>query len=546
MLDYLRVENFAVVEKVELEFSHGLNILTGETGTGKSILIGAVNHFFKKKVPGSAIRGENNKLIVEAMFSRGDEELVLKREISRKRSQAYINGQLVPFIQLKEKAEDLFNIYGQNEHMFLLNPANHRLYLDEFCGNRDLLDRLSESYHQLKKTAGELDELKKKGEKAAEKLDFLHFQVSEIEDLEMERGDDEVLEQRFKILSSAEEILAKADTLIRDFHQDENSIYNAVAENLKNLDYLREIYPELVPMVEEVNRFYDLLPELSAALSHLMGQVEYDEEELKRCEEKISKLNRLKSKYKVNFEQLLQKLAELKEERDLLANMDFSIKDKQKEVVQRFEEYKELNRQLRERRKKKSGQLSTLVEKELAKLEMKKARFLVRVEEHEPNPADLNGMTHITEKGTDKLEFCFSANPGQEPGHLRDMASGGELSRLMLVLKSIMDTDFYATYIFDEIDSGIGGKTAEFVGEKLKRIAKSNQVICVSHLPQIASFADTHFSISKEFKKGETFSYVKELSEQERVDEIGRLMAGSVVNGDVLKAAQNLLEKNRK
>lgn len=543
MLEFLKVENFAVVEKVELEFTGGLNVMTGETGAGKSILIGAVNHFFNKKIPESAIRGENSKLVVEAMFSQGNEELVLRRETSRKKSQAFINSQMVPFSQLKEKAECLFNIYGQNEHVFLLNPTNHRLFLDEFCENQGLLDRLSLAYQRLKEALAELDKLKKTAENAAEKLDFLSFQVSEIESLGMVQGDEVALEQRIKILSSAEEILSKADSLVQVFHQDDNSLYNTIAENLKNLEYLKEIYPELAPMNEQLKQFCDLLPELSSTLTHITGHVEYDEEELNKCNEKLFKLNRLKSKYKVNFEQLLQKLAELKKERDLLANMSFSLKEKQKEAEQRFQEYKELNMKLRENRSKKAGQLSVVIAKELSKLEMKKAQFVVQVEEHDPNLTDI---TDITEKGTDKIEFYFSSNPGQKPGSIREIASGGELSRLMLVLKSISNTDVYATYIFDEIDSGIGGKTAEFVGEKLKQIAERNQVICISHLPQIASFADTHFLITKEFKKGQTFSNVKELSDSERMGEIGRLMVGSVVTDDVLKAARDLLDKNRR
>jgi DNA repair protein RecN (Recombination protein N) len=540
LLDYLRVENFAVVEKVELEFSDGFNVLTGETGAGKSILIGSVNHFFKKKVAPGTIRGENKKLIVEAMFSEGEEEFVLRREVGRKKSQAFINDKRVPFTQLKEKAEGLFNIYGQNEHVFLLNPSNHRLFLDEFCRNQNLLDRLSECFSRLKKSVDQLEDLKETKKRAAEKLDYINFQVSEIESLKMQPGDDIELEQRLKILSSAEEILSKSRILIRDFYQGDNSIYNTIAENRKNLHYLQEIYPELVSMNEEVNRFYSLLPELSSTLTNILGHVEYNEEELNQCEETLLKLNRLKSKYKVNFEQLLQKLEELKGERERLSNMDFSIKDKQIEVDRQFEEYKTLNQQIRENRKKRAGELGAVIKQELAKLEMKKARFLVRMEENEP------GLTNISEKGTDNLEFYFSSNPGQKPGCIKDIASGGELSRLMLVLKSILDTDLNATYIFDEIDSGIGGKTAEFVGEKLKRISKNNQVICISHLPQIASFADTHFLITKTFKKGETFSYVKELSGEERTEEIGRLMVGSVVNGDVLKAAQSLLEKNRR
>ncbi|MCP5107956.1 MAG: DNA repair protein RecN [bacterium] len=543
MLDYLRVENFAVVEKVEVEFSEGLNVLTGETGAGKSILIGAVNHFFKKKTAENAIRGQSDKLIVEAMLSQGDDEFVLRREVGRKKSQAFINGQLVPFIQLKEKAEGLFNIYGQNEHMFLMNPANHRLFLDEFCQNQHLLEKLAQSYYRLKEALDQMDQLKKTGERAAERLDFINFQVSEIQALEMEPGDDEKLGRQVKILSSAEEILSKSETLVNAFYQDDDSIYNTIAENLKNLDYLQEIYPELAEMKEEVSRFYDLIPELSSTLSHIAGKVEYNEEELNRAEGNLLKLNQLKSKYKVNFSQLLQKLADLKREKEELVNMDFSIKDKEKEVARRFEEYKILNLQLRERRQKKAGKLSALIQKELGKLEMKKARFLLEVEENEP---DLRDNGNITDRGTDKLEFYFSSNPGQDPGRIKDIASGGELSRLMLVLKSIIDTDLHSTYIFDEIDAGIGGKTAEFVGEKLRQISKRNQVICISHLPQIASFADSHFLISKEFKKGETFSYVTELDPEAKVGELGRLMVGSVVNGDVLNAARSLLEKNRK
>lgn len=532
-----------MVEKVEVEFTGGLNVMTGETGAGKSILIGAVSHFFNKKVPENAIRGDDNKLVVEAMFTQGDEELVLRREANHKKSQAFINGQMVPFFQLKEKAEGLFNIYGQNEHVFLLNPANHRLFLDEYCGNREILDSLALAYQRLKDARAEVDKLKKAEENAAERLDFLNFQVSEIESLGMAPGDEAALEQHIKILSSAEEILSKAGTLVRVFHQDDHSIYNTISENIKNLDYLKDIYPELVPIAEQLKQFCDLLPDFSSTLTHLTGHVEYDEEELNKCNEKLFKLNRLKSKYKVNFEQLLQKLTDLKKEHDLLANMSFSMKEKQKEAARCFDEYKELNRQLRENRRKKAAQLSSSIEKELSKLEMKKAQFVVQVEEHDPDPAN---MADITEKGTDKIEFYFSSNPGQKPGAIREIASGGELSRLMLVLKSISNTDVYATYIFDEIDAGIGGKTAEFVGERLRQIAARNQVICISHLPQIASFADTHFLITKEYKKGQTFSNVKELSTSERIGEIGRLMAGSVVTDDVLKAARDLLDKNRK
>ncbi len=540
MLDYLKVENFAVVEKAEMEFSEGLNVLTGETGAGKSILIGAVNHFLKKKIPENALRGNGKRLVVEAFFTQGDDEFVLRREAGDKKSQCYINGQLTPFFQLKEKAEGLFNIYGQNEHTFLLNPVNHRIYLDEYCRSQPLLEKLEQSYKELKKTAGELQELKDSRDKAAERLEFINFQVTEIDDLGMAPGDEEILEQRLKILTSADEILQAAHGLIRCFYQEDDSIYNTISQNQKKLDYLQDIYPDVVPLSQEVERFQNLLPELSATLSNIVGKVDYNDRELQENETRMSKLNSLKSKYKLNFEKLLEKRDRLKEERETLRDVDFSIKEKEKEVQVLLDEYKKRNLKLREKRKKKAEQLSSAVCKELAKLEMKKARFLVQVRELEP------GLSNITDKGTDTLEFYFSSNPGQEPGRIRDIASGGELSRLMLVLKSILNTDEHSTYIFDEVDAGIGGKTAEFVGDKLQRIADRNQVICISHLPQIASFADTHFLIKKDFRKDQTFTSVTQLSEAERPNEIGRLMVGSDVTGDVIKAARNLLDKNRK
>jgi DNA repair protein RecN (Recombination protein N) len=539
LLDYLRVENFAVVEKAELHFSPNLNVLTGETGAGKSILIGAVNHFLKKKVADTAIRREADKLVVEAMFSKGDDEFILRREVNRNKSYCFINGELVPFIRLKKQAENLLNIYGQNEHVFLLNPNNHRLYLDAYCRSQQLLERLAEQYESLKEHISQLEALKRKGEKAAETIDFLNFRINEIGNLEMNKGDDELLEQRLKILSSAEEILGRSDSLISDFYQGDNSVYNTIAQHLKDMAYLKDIYPELVDLDDELNRFYNLLPDLSATLSNIVGHVDYNEDELNEIEDKLLRLNRLKAKYKLDLDRLLQKREELIKERNLLTDMDFSLQEKQKEIDKGFAEYGALNLELRNVRKKKGEELSKIIRKELTRLEMPKASFLIDIEENEP------GKDNITDKGTDKVEFYFSSNPGQAPGRIRDIASGGELSRLMLVLKSILGDDVGSTYIFDEIDTGIGGKTAEFVGDKLKRISQNNQVICISHLPQIASFADNHFLVTKEFKKNQTYSYVEELSEDEKVQELGRLMVGSEVDGDVLKAARSLLEKNK-
>jgi len=540
MLSYLKVENFAVVEKSEIDFSKNLNIFTGETGTGKSLLIDAISIFLKKRIPENLIRDVENKLIVEAMFIEKNDEFVLRREVSKGKSLSYINGRLVPFVKLEEKIVHLINIYGQNEHVFLLNTSNHRVFLDTFSKNNELLVKIEEVSKQLKRLLKDLNGLKEKNKQVNEKTDFINFQISEIENLNMEKGDDKKLEHKLKIFSSAEEILLKSDQIIDRFYQNESSIYNAIAENLNNIEYLKEIYPELSSFKDEINKLYDLIPELSSILSDIKGHVEYNENELNEIEEKLMRLNRLKTKYRLSLEELIEKLENLKVERDQLLNMEFSIKDKEKEIDKLFLKYRELNSELRKIRQKNACELSSIVERELCQLAMEKAKFIVKFDEVEPD------VSNFSENGTDKIEFYFTSNPGIKPANIKDVISGGELSRLMLVLKSIIDDEQSSTYIFDEIDTGIGGKTAEFVGRKLRKISQMNQVICISHLPQIASYADKHFLITKEFKEDKTYSFTKELSDEEKIEEIARLMAGSAVNENVLKAAKNLLRSRSK
>jgi DNA repair protein RecN (Recombination protein N) len=540
MLSYLKVENFAVVEKSEIDFSKNLNIFTGETGTGKSLLIDAISIFLKKRIPENLIRDVENKLIVEAMFIEKSDEFVLRREVNKGKSLSYINGKLVPFVKLEEKIVHLINIYGQNEHVFLLNTSNHRVFLDTFSKNNELLIKIEEVSKQLKRLLKDLNGLKEKNKQVNEKTDFINFQISEIENLNMEKGDDKKLEHKLKIFSSAEEILLKSDQIIDRFYQNESSIYNAIAENLNNIEYLNEIYPELLPFKNEINKLYGLIPELSSTLSDVKGHVEYNENELNEIEEKLMRLNRLKTKYRLSLEELIEKLENLKVERDQLLNMEFSIKDKEKEIDKLLLKYIELNLELRKIRQKNACKLSSIVERELCQLAMEKAKFIVKFDEVEPD------VSNFSENGTDKIEFYFTSNPGIKPANIKDVISGGELSRLMLVLKSIIDDEQSSTYIFDEIDTGIGGKTAEFVGRKLRKISQMNQVICISHLPQIASYADKHFLITKEFKQDKTYSFTKELNDEGKIEEIARLMAGSAVNENVLKAAQNLLRSRSK
>lgn len=538
MLTYLRVENLAVVEKTELSFSPQFNVLTGETGAGKSILINAIQLLLGKKFSDTVIRTGAEKVVVEALFAFGETEIMLKREIEPHKSLAFIDNRVVPFSQLKEKAASFFNIYGQRDHGFLLHPANHQTFLDEFSQNGLLLERLAEQFRKAKKLHREWNDLNEKSTQAGERLAYLNFQLQEIENLNLKKEDEENWNERVKLLAAAETIIGKANSLMQEFYLKEQSVYNTLAQSRSHCEYLQSMFSDFIPFHDELERFYKFIPELSAYLNGLVGKLEYNETELNELEEKLLKLNKLKAKFKATLDQILERYEEMKRERDFLLQLNFSLTDKEKEIAEVLADYRETLGQLRENRKKNGIRLSGLVVKELSRLEMKKAVFEVRVDEIEPT------MDNLEEKGTDPIEFYFSSNPGQPAGRLSEVASGGELSRLMLVLKSIIRDEAESTYIFDEIDAGIGGRTAEFVGEKLKRISEANQVICISHLPQIASFADRHFLITKEIKDNQTFSSARILSRPERIKEIARLMAGTTINTDVLKAAQQLLDKD--
>ncbi|MEN8222453.1 MAG: DNA repair protein RecN [Acidobacteriota bacterium] len=542
MLTYLRVENFAVVEKAEIHFYSGLNILTGETGAGKSLLIDAIKLLIDKKIPPNAVRDKDKKLKVEAFFETNGTEFVLRREISsgsKNRSFTFLDGEAVPFPKLKEAAEDLLNIYGQNEYLFLLSSSNHLDYLDRFSGTGPVLTELGEVFDDLTVLKADLEDLREGEKNASEKIDFIEFQLSEIRDVDPEKETEEEMVQKVKILSSAEEIISNSNQVLDNLYRSETSVYNRLTDSLKGIDYLNTIYPEIGPFREEILKFYKALPEISTLLSDQGGGIEHNEAELNRLEEKLFRIKKLKTKYNVDFEGLKKKRDELLSEKEKFQNMEFSIQEKEKEIGNKLDKYKEINKKLRTIRLEHGEVLSELVEKELSNLEMEKAKFVVGLTEKEPDLAGISG------KGTDKIEFMFSSNPGMEPGKIKDIASGGELSRLMLVLKSIIEDDSGISYIFDEIDSGIGGKTADFVGDKLKNISKRNQVICISHLPQIASFADRHFLIGKEYRDDTTFSTVIALNDEKRKEEVARLMAGKSVTDEVLEAAAHLIESKK-
>jgi len=537
MIDALRVENFAVIARAELSFHQGLNVFTGETGAGKSLLVDALLLLSQKKVPPHALRAGGEALLVEALFSRGEEEWVLRREVREGRSVCRINGQLVPQVELQARAEDLFTIYGQNEHLALLQPARQRDLLDACGAHTPLLEELARLSRELARLQGEMNELRARRAQVEERRDFLAFQVAEVDELDLDAEGAEDLRRRLEILRSAEEILLRSVRLQELSTQAEDSIHSRLDRVLRDLDWLERLYPELGTLREQVALSQELMNELSFALARQTGGVECDPEEMDRVQSQLSRLERLERKHRCPWPQILDLRQGWARDLASLEDMDSTLERLERETSDLFKAYQAVHERLRAQRKATAQDLSVRVEEALRGLEMPRARFRVEVEDGAPGPGNTPAC------GADRVLFLFSSNPGQDPAPLREVASGGELSRLMLVLKSLGDGEGgEETYIFDEVDTGIGGRTAASVGERLAAIAQRAQVLCISHLPQIAAHARRHYLIRKEYGEDETFSTPILLEGEDRVRELARLMSGRDDDPGLLEAARNLLE----
>lgn len=538
MLVYLKVENLAVVEKVVLRFGEGFNVLTGETGAGKSILIDALNLLQNKRLPREGQRNPQRPIVVEALFAEGDEETVLKREISAGRSLCFVNDDAVPFSRLQSDALAWLNIYGQRDHLFLLEQGNHLGYLDDFCGQDLPLSELKSAHQALRQSMADLQQVKNEKHGADTQKELLEFQIRELEQFGLRRGEEEELEAKVKIMASAEEIACKSSSLLVDLYDGECSVYSLLARSEQARNALRVLFPAEEALFVDMDHFFQTLPEMASFLRRIGDTVEYDESEFNLMQERLVKLGQLKKRYGATLDGLLDRLEQMRSEKEHLDNIEFSLLEAERSLQKKLEIYTAIHQRCRTIREAGARRLEKLVVEELKSLAMPKGEFAVRFRYQEPTPETVSAA------GCDEIEFYFSSNPGQAPGPIREIASGGELSRLMLILKALAPSDGRACYIFDEIDTGVGGKTAEFVGARLKEIARKHQVLCISHLPQIAACATSHFLVEKRFEAGQTFSSVRLLEGDERVEEIGRLMAGSSSGRSVMQAAQELLQRH--
>ncbi len=556
MLRYLRIKNLATIEEVELELAPGFTILTGETGAGKSIIIDAIKLLLGEKATTDLIRSGKNEARLEAIFELegseqvppeieldNDRQLSLQRTISSQGlSKSYANGVLIPLKRLKELGDRLIDIYGQNDHIFLLDLTNHLRFLDDWAGATELREKVKQSAQKIRGLIREKLELEARQKDRAQRLDFINFQIKEIEEAGLEAGEEEELLQERSILKNAEKIAGLVNTAIDLAYENEDSITIALKRLETLTTDLAAYFPDLKAASDQLDDFSIFLKELVNNLIELRDKYAPSPGRLEEIEERLSQLDRLKRKYGSTVEEVLQHLEQIKNEKINLEKSEEKQTELEGTIRQAFLDYRRLTQELSELRQNRSRDLEQLLVKELGQLAMNRARFKVDFRFHQPVLEDLST---IRDTGSEEVEFLLSPNPGEDLKPLRRIASGGELSRIMLAFKVIgQASEPGKTLIFDEIDAGIGGQTADFLARKLKQLAQSHQIICITHLPQIASAAHHHYHIEKKTEKGRTYTLVKKLKDNERPEEIARLISGSRLTEASLQIARELLEQN--
>ncbi|MEO0262132.1 MAG: DNA repair protein RecN [candidate division WOR-3 bacterium] len=547
----LRIKNFLLIDELNIEFGENFNVFTGETGAGKSMVAGSLLYLFGEKIDWEIFKDEK-EIEIEGIFSAPfhlknrfeengipfEDEIYIKRIIipSKKVSRFYLNGVMVPLSLLKNLVGDLFDFHGQHEHQSLLNEETHLYFLDAFAGISGEREKLSEILKEYRKLKMEYEKEKEEILKLKEMEDYIKFQIEEVERLNIKEGEDKELERELSFLSKKEDILKRITYSLNLLYEDDYSIGFYLKEILKNLFEIKGVDKEMEEIYKILEDMEIKIGEIVRILNEKKNKFEIDEEEIKEKEKRLSIINSLKKKHGTDLKGVIENVKKFKKELETLSLREEKLKEKEEKIKEIEKELNFLSEKISKERKRISSSFEKEVINEIKPLGFSYVDFKVEITEKE-----------LDEKGKDKIRFLISTNKGIKPFPLSKVASGGELSRIMLGIKSLLaKVDSVSGLLFDEIDVGIGGKVAEEVGKKMKKIGKERQVICITHLPQIAALADTHFKVEKIEKEGKPFITVKKLSKKERLFEIARMLAGERITETSIKHAEVLLEEGKK
>ncbi len=571
MLFQLNIKNIALIKELNIEFDQGLNVLTGETGAGKSIIIEAINLILGSSAHSDLIRSGEDSLVVEALFHLSpvekipinhlqsaiklvDEQgyLIIRREINRSgRNKCWINQNLTNLSLLQEVGNYLIDLHGQHSHQYLLDSSRHIDIIDSLGEEKVHAYRkeLFNGYKSWREKKKKLTHLVQERQGNLKRIGFLKFQLEEIDKASLQKDEDKILEEEERVLRNAEKIIermGKAVYILYEGVMEHPSLRDSLNEIVKSFGEISSLDHKIEEMREKLKEIKLQLDDLVYEMENYKDKIELNTQRLKEVEERLNLINNLKNKYGDSIEEILKYRETIYQE---LKSIDYS----EEEIEILRVEINELTRQISEiclelslERKKISQKLEEKVVQELDDLNMKKCSFKVNIQQAtDPEGIKIDDTYYrISSKGIDQIEFLISPNPGEQLKPLSRIISGGEVSRVMLALKSILaQVDQVPTLIFDEIDSGVGARLGEVIAQKLKNISQNRQVICVTHLPQIACRAKKHFYVEKYSKNNQTHLSIGELSGENRVQEIARMLDGNQINNISLRHAQEMLER---
>lgn len=552
MLNQLSIKNVAVIDKLSVDFNDGVSVLTGETGAGKSIIIDSINMILGERANKELVRYGQEKAVVQAVFDApenvckileeneidvDDGEIIISRQISKDgKSSARINGMVVTLNILKEISDSLINIHGQHDNQALLTPARHVVFLDAYAENEEYIKAYKEILSKKREIEKNISSLEMNEQEKIQRIDLLEYQVNEIKKANLEKNEEDDLKKQREIYQNAEQIVnAVSDSYNNIYGGDEiQSAYDGLSIAVESLSQIKELDTKINEIYEVLSSAMYSVEDAAHELKNYGDSIEYDEQTLNDIEDRLDLISKLKRKYGSTVEDILMYMKKAESELNDIRLSDEKINELNEELIKVTKKLTEQGYLLSERRKTAAKILEDKIENSLHELNMEKAIFKVNVETSD----------EFYENGMDKTEFLISTNPGEPLKPLVKIASGGELSRVMLAIKSVIaDSDGVDTLIFDEIDTGVSGKAAMSIAKKLSQIGKSKQVICITHLPQLASLADNHYLILKNTEGEMASTTLEELDEEGREKELARIIDGGEVTDLALNHAKEMLKK---
>jgi DNA repair protein RecN (Recombination protein N) len=572
MLRSLYVRDYAIIEELDVEFGSGLNVITGETGAGKSILIGALKMILGERADTDAVRTGAKKAIVEGIFDEAGiapirealeeneiearEDVIMRREISASRSRAFINDTPATLDVVRRVAAELIDLHGQHEHQSLLRTEKHRELLDNFGSLGGLAQTYRDRYREVEELIAERNNLQRRREDLEERRQLYEFQIEEIDAVNPQEDEEDELEAEERVLENAEQLYESTARLYDTLYESTDAVHDQIVVARNELQDLARIDDDFAESLDEIQSAQIIVSEVAKFLQDYNARVEFDPERLSTIRERLSELERLKRKYGGTLESVLEHRREIGEEYALASDFDGSIEELSDKISEAQARLSDAAERLSEKRREVAARIEDAIEDELASLGMPRSRFEVRFERElredgwialsDGGNADEDGQARQRYEafahGVDRVEFFITTNVGEPPEPLKRIASGGEISRIMLALKTILaKSERLPILVFDEIDTGISGATAGKVGAAMSDLAQYHQIIAITHLPQIAALGDGHFAVTKKVAEGRTKTLMQRLSGEERAEEVATLISGADLTDAALENARELM-----